>query len=272
MRTWPAIDIVLAESESPDLLQAFLLDYDLAAIEELTPTTLRYFFRTVNARDTALPKLASAFSRAAPRSVDVPDEDWVARSQAGLRAVRVGRLTVAPPWDAGDPSPETLVIRPAMGFGTGHHATTRLCLHALQALDVSGRVLDVGTGSGVLAIAASRLGANRVYGVDDDPDALDAARDNMTLNPGTTVEFVVADFRSLTLAPVDLLLANLTGALLVSSASMLARLVLPTGRLVLSGFSVDDTDEVVAAFRNRVVERRSSEEEWAAVTLYTSAT
>jgi ribosomal protein L11 methyltransferase len=187
--------------------------------------------------------------------------------------VRVGALTVAPPWDAGAPHPLTIVIRPAMGFGTGHHATTRLCLRALQALAPAGRtVLDVGTGSGVLAIAASRLGAARVDAVDDDPDALDAARDNLTLNPGAAVSFAVADFRSLVdpataRPPVDVLLANLTGALVVAGAPLLRQLVRPGGTLILSGFPVEGTDEVRAAFAGAAVADEAREDEWAALTL-----
>ena len=124
-----------------------------------------------------------------------------------------------------------------MGFGTGHHATTRLCLAALQQLDLRGRtVIDVGTGSGVLAIAASLLGAANVIGIDDDADAVSAARENLALNPRARVTLQVGDLRHAAPANADLVLANLTGALLVTAADRLRQLTDSGGRLILSGF------------------------------------
>jgi ribosomal protein L11 methyltransferase len=136
-----------------------------------------------------------------------------------------------------------------MGFGTGHHATTRLCLAALQTLDLSNTsVLDVGTGSGVLAIAADRLGAARALGIDHDQDAVQAARENLALNPtARRVSFAVADLRTTPLPRAGVVTANLTGALLIETAADLLRAVEDGGALIVSGLLASERDEVVGA-------------------------
>jgi ribosomal protein L11 methylase PrmA len=152
-----------------------------------------------------------------------------------------------------DPRPATrdsiiiIVIDPSTGFGTGHHATTRLCLELLQELDLRGkRVIDVGTGSGVLAIAAAKLGAREVIGIDTDPDALRNARDNVQRN-GVGVELLEEDVLSISLAAADVVVANLTSAVLQRSAESLRKLVGPGGVIIVSGFSPDDLDDVARA-------------------------
>ena len=256
VRTWPALDIQQAD----DLVLAFLIDFNLAATDES-----RFFFHNHDDRDRAATALRASFPGIDAHPVDVPDEDWAARSQAALRAIQVGNLIVAPPWDIpeGPGFSRTIVIQPSMGFGTGHHATTRLCLAALQQLDLTGRsVIDVGTGAGVLAIAARRLGASGVLGIDDDADAITAAEENVALNHASRIALEVADLRASKIGQFDAVIANLTGGLLMASADRLTSFAAPGGRLVLSGFMDHEERDVLAAFVNCAVETRTQEDEW----------
>jgi ribosomal protein L11 methyltransferase len=185
--------------------------------------------------------------------VEIEDEDWAARSQANLTHVRVGRLVVAPPWDIPPGLPHDthlIVIPPSMGFGTGHHETTRLCLRLLQDLDLRGkRLVDVGTGSGVLAIAAVLLGAGSVEGIDYDEDALTSARESVAVNGlSGRIRLRAADIRSDRTAAADVVTANLTGALLVAVAPELASMADAGGSLILSGFQPLEAASVVDAF------------------------
>jgi ribosomal protein L11 methyltransferase len=268
MRTWPALEIQQADDD--DLIQAFLIDFNLAAIEGS-----RFFFHSVDDRDRATAALRAHFPGIDAQSIDVPDEDWATRSQAALRAVTVGALTIAPPWDvtgpyvgAGFSQPSIIVIQPSTGFGTGHHATTRLCLAALQRIDVRGRsVIDVGTGSGVLAIAARRLGASGVLAIDDDPDAIAAAEANVKLNHESRIALEIADFRSAKIGQFDLVIANLTGAMLIAAADRLESLAIASARVILSGFMDHEEREVLRAFGRCALQWRAQEDEWVCFSL-----
>ena len=263
-RTWPALQVSGLSDTMAELLQADLLDFDVEAIDESAPDGWRIFFRTTASRDQALAHVRRAFPAATVTPLEIADEDWAARSQSSLKAITVDNIIVAPPWDV----PLTIVIQPSMGFGTGHHATTRLCLKALQRLDVKGRdVLDAGTGSGVLAIAASRLAAANVRACDDDPDAVQAAWENLALNPGAVVTMLVGDLRTLELEPAHIVLANITGALLIASAARLVSLTASRGHLILSGFQTHEEGDVTAAFAGAAAVDRHEEEGWVASTL-----
>ena len=214
----PALPRPGEEVSLADLVQVALLDRALTAIDEGTQgsTIWRVYFASAAERDRAEGALGPAFATrgVAFAPIDVEDEGWAAKSQASLTAVRVGRIVVTPPWDPAASLVDsdgviTIVILPSMGFGTAHHATTRLCLQALQALDLRGHsVLDVGTGSGVLALAAKRLGAAQVLGIDDDADAITAARDSLALNPGVDVTLGVVDLRQSHLRTADVVSAR----------------------------------------------------------------
>jgi ribosomal protein L11 methyltransferase len=288
-RLWPALDIVTRGDEvDADLvdgmLAAFLDDYSATAIVD-SPVPSRHprlawrvFFASAEARDRARRALASSewHARVETAPVDVEDEGWAERSQATLTAVHVGRVIVAPPWDLPawpasrtEPADVLVVIEPSMGFGTGHHQTTRLCLRALQTIDLTGRrVLDVGTGSGVLAIVAAKLGAASVLGIDDDPDAVDAAQKNVGLNEtDAVVRIERSDLATAAAEPADLVLANLTGALLVRHAAAIGQLGAPGGLLVLSGFTEDERLAVAHAFRDMAVVGEAAEDGWISLTL-----
>ncbi len=267
VRSWPALDI----HPVSELLQAALVDYDVTAVDERAPDDWRVFFTSARERDRAGAALRTEFPDITVQSVDVPDENWAARSQASLRAVRVGAIVVAPPWDLPRDSSDgtiRIVVEPSMGFGTGHHATTRLCLAALQRLDLKERsVLDVGTGSGVLAIAASLLGSSDVTGIDDDADAVASAQKNLELNAGANVTLLAGDLRSTRLPAADVVVANLTGGLLVAAAGTIQSMATRGGRLILSGLMASEEQDVLVAFAGWIVEHRSDEDEWVALTL-----
>lgn len=254
-------------------LYALLDDFEPLAIhEDEHSDTWRVFFKSSSARDAAAAHLATAIAphllRTAP--VDVPDEDWARRSQQDLNAIEVGGLIVAPPWDVPRaPSKPVIIIEPSTGFGTGHHATTRLCLRLLQQLDLRGaRVLDIGTGSGVLALAAWKLGAADVIAVDYDPDALDNARANIARNGGAAaIDIICDDLSTLKVQPADVVLANLTAAVLVRHAGALRAHARHHGYVILSGFAPDHLVEIRPAFDDLLDINEITEGEWAAICL-----
>ncbi len=256
-----------------DAIAAAVDGHRPTALDEPAPDHVRAFFETASDRDRALTTVVSVYGeRVQARAIRVSDESWAARSQADLPAVRVGRIIVAPPWSTiPDPDPADVVvtIRPALGFGSGHHPTTRLALQGLQASDLGGRhVLDLGTGSGILAIAAVKLGARRATGVDRDPDALDSAREGVDANGvAAEVELRRRDIADLEPASAPVVVANLTGAALIRLAPVAAALVEPGGSVILSGILAGEEAAVAAVYRQHGrMAWREQEDEWVAMT------
>lgn len=280
MACYPALDVRGVDDE---YLLALVDDFGPIAAQtddDGASSFVTVFFPTVAHRDDAARAVRQRIPLASVTSRDVDDEGWAARSQAALRPITVGRITVTPPWALealaatrpgapDDGGALAVVIEPSMGFGTGHHASTRLCLAALQAIDLGGRsVLDVGTGSGVLALAAHRLGARAALGIDSDPDALQSANENHVVNGRpAAVAFRLADLDATDLPPSDVVVANLTGALLVRQAARLTAAVCRGGRLIVSGLMTPERPAVLAAFPSLAVRWEAGEDEWVGLML-----
>jgi ribosomal protein L11 methyltransferase len=198
---------------------------------------------------------------------ELADEDWVRATQAQFAPVRITeRLWVVPSWcDAPDPAAINVTLDPGLAFGTGTHPTTRLCLEWLAAMLARGAtVLDYGCGSGILAIAAARLGAGRVTGVDIDPQAVAAARENARIN-GVAAEFVVPDGLP-PAATYDVVVANILANPLRLLAPALAARCARDGRIVLSGVLTEQTDEVAAAYAPWfIMSSWKGEDDWVAL-------
>jgi ribosomal protein L11 methyltransferase len=177
---------------------------------------------------------------------EVEQRDWLEEWKKNWRPVEVGNVIIAPPWSEIDDAHDRCVIRiePGMAFGTGTHETTRLCLAAMQSYFEGGSFLDVGTGTGILAIAAAACAPGvHVEAFDTDADAVQIARENAAANGvGDRISFHVGSIDEQT-SSADFICANLTAEVI---AKLLPTLVaLSCGRLVLSGILETQTDEIV---------------------------
>jgi ribosomal protein L11 methyltransferase len=235
--------------------------------------------------------LGQVYPIAEPLVRSMTEEDWAEAWKRQYHRLRVGqRIVVVPAWEGYEPLPGEAIIRlePGMAFGTGLHPTTRLCLQALEThLAPGNTVLDVGTGSGILAIAAAKLGAGSVLALDGDPAAVDVAHENVAMNevservsvrhgslPGGGPEDYVpwhfvenGTLEVLETGQFDLVLVNILAPVIIGMAPALAERLAPGGRLVAAGLIDTQENDVVDALRSehlRVVERLQ-EKDWVAL-------
>jgi ribosomal protein L11 methyltransferase len=267
----------VARADAADAL-AELLVFSPAGVEELDGDgdTIEY---VLYGSPGELPSRQALRARVgdALRDVSASEiaDDWASRWRTFHRPVEIaGRLHVRPPWCAPsfDAKVIDIVIEPGQAFGTGAHATTRLCLELLVALaadvEIAGRraLLDLGCGSGVLAIAAAKLGFGPVSAVDHEPESVEATRANAAAN-GVEVECALLDLQSDELPRAPLIVANLLAPLLHDLA---ARLVETPSVLIASGLLREQADGVAGVFgrRHGMRERsRRHDGEWAALLL-----
>ena len=255
---WKA-EIVVRKEEAGDISAAFELGTSPQAVlihEEPFKTDA-----VVEALYTEMPD-GDLLSKLAGREVHVqllPDTDWIKLSQQGLPPVRAGRFFVYGAHDAGTVPPGVIPIRieAGMAFGTGHHETTSLCLAALSDLSKRRRyenVLDLGCGTGLLAIGAAKLWRKRVVASDIDPTAVEITRENAAANgESTLIHAITADgLASPALAakaPYDLIIANILASPLTQLAPSIAHSLSKGGALILSGLLTWQENLVLSFYR-----------------------
>ncbi len=208
----------------------------------------------------------------------VPDQDWSETWKQGLAPFSIGRILVRPSWTAvpHPPGEVEVVLDPGMAFGTGTHPTTALCLAGIDAALATrpgANLLDVGTGSGLLAIAAKKLGAGRVVATDNDPVALSVARENASLNQ-VALELSASPPEEVRGA-FEIVVANILANTLVELANGLVSRLAAGGTLLLSGVLIHQEDEVRSAYLALGLERLPAEErrqgEWSLLVLRSRA-
>ena len=230
-----------------DAVSAALFAAGAEALQEVDGGFMTIVPPEVAARLTAA--AAAADAGAVVETADAPDVDWTTVWRERIHAHTVGVLTVTPPWLAMPFLPShRVVIDPAMAFGTGDHETTRGVLRLMQDEIRRGDVVaDLGSGSAVLAIAAAKLGAARVAAIENDPDAIGNAEDNVAANEaGGVVTVIEGDAGALLplVAPVRVVLANIVSAVIRDLTPVIVRSLAPDGVAIFSGMLGTERDEM----------------------------
>jgi ribosomal protein L11 methyltransferase len=247
-----SVDIEDADAGTPDEKPQFGEPGMPVAVELWPHSRLHALFDRDADYATAMAEAAEAAGLTAPppyTTAPLDEQNWVRITQAQFEPIPVSkRLWIVPSWHAQpDPAAINITLDPGMAFGTGSHPTTRLCLEWLDSVIRGGEtVIDYGCGSGILALAAAKLGAARVTGTDIDPHAMDAARYNAERN-GATLELLHS--RENIDHTADVVVANILANPLTVLAPLLCGLTRSGGRIALSGILSAQTDMVRAAYR-----------------------
>jgi ribosomal protein L11 methyltransferase len=262
MPTWTAVTIT-ACGELAEPLESFLLDHGAPGLQtdevDGGARIVAHFAgdAPLAELDVFVAALRDLVPGAAPPRIDVDtiaDDGWAENWKAHFPPLAIGeRVYVHPPWVNHVPTGRVgIVLDPGMAFGTGHHASTRGCLVLLErALTAApgARVLDVGTGSGILAIAAAKLGAAEVWAVDTDPDACAVARDNAVVNRVDRVVHIATGDLNAAPGTFAIVVANLLAGLLIEAAAALAARLRPGGIVIGAGILREEASAVLRAWR-----------------------
>ena len=292
-RTWLRITLIVP-AEMTDAASVYLTDLtgqgveinsDHSDAETQTDRVIGYLLQDekgenvddrVSELDNFLKSLAANFPESTPpaKQLDtINEEDWGKNWKAYFKPLHITeRLVIKPTWEHYDATGDEKVIEmdPGLAFGTGHHASTHLALTLIDAIFTAEakpeRVLDVGTGTGILAMGCALLGAREVTAIDNDPDAVAAAQSNVAANNLDTIITVGIDDVASLAGQYDLIIANITHDVLQILAPDLVRLLAPGGRLVLAGILRDDQEgSIVRIYTGLglVHDQTIYEDEWA---------
>ena len=247
--SWWAID-VRTPADRREVLGAWLVARTRQAVEERDDGTLVAFTPDEHAADVLIEELGrKADTPIETHRHQVESEDWSIRWREGLGPRRLERLTIVPSWlpEAMDPDPLTVVLDPETAFGSGEHGSTRAALTLLSRLGRrDDRVLDLGSGSGILTIAAVKLGAASAIGIEIDPEANEVARRNAARNGvSDRVEFLEADAAVLAplAGPADLILSNILRTINTALLPVIAGSLRAGGIAVFSGMEQGEAEE-----------------------------
>lgn len=247
---WVSLHIEAPNDVTRERVIQLLVSGGASAVEEVGAALLTHL-----PESTELDSLCGAISLAGAtvRRTALGEVDWSTRWVTRVGVQRVGRIAVAPPWMSDEIADAEIpiLIEPAMAFGTGEHETTRGVLALMQSLVTPGsRVADLGSGSGVLAIAAAKLGAGRVAALEMDPDAIGNATENVERNGvAHTVTVLQGDAAALLplVAPVSLVLANIISSVLMELSPVMHRALPPGGKAVISGILVSEREDMLSS-------------------------
>jgi ribosomal protein L11 methyltransferase len=264
-RNWICVEVPCSEDAADDLAAEIADEFEVGV--EITDRGVRFYLeedRLSGEQESKLKRILDRFKSSlhpgfsgSCSTSPLLDDDWADNWKAYFKPLRVGRrFLICPTWETVDPEPRDRIIRmdPGRAFGTGQHETTRLCLEwledrSLELQDPGSRsLLDLGAGSGILAIGAALLGFGRVLGMDNDPEPLEVAAENTALNRFSHVinlqEGTACDIEDL----FDIVVANIMALPLIEMASVLVRRLKDSGRMGLSGILIEQMESVRAAY------------------------
>lgn len=275
LMSWISISLRVKPEFADILGEALIARGSVGVWEEEPGWVTAYFPATADPRTVKalLEEMSVSFGQGDCVISPVSDQDWIATWKASVVPLRVTpRLVIVPSWQTYRPEPveRIVVLDPGMAFGTGHHETTRMCLDLLDEhlqTKPASRVLDLGTGSGILAIAAVRLGAKQVVASDTDPVACETAARNTAANEVSELVTVVDAEEGWRHGPYDVIVANLTAEGLSHLMPQIAGCLAPDGTAILSGILASReavvSDSLAAANLNAA--RRFEAGEWVAL-------